>query len=195
MCIRDSYYMLPERTAWTPMMNVVRATGKTLWSYNCANGYGRPIGWHTKTINVVGEHRMAGVFAFHYGATGIGFWCYNHDGGQSMWEASEAEFPLVYTDSTGHNTACRRWEAVREGVDDARILFALREKLSDASVSSAAKAKIRHLLDVTLADMANQSMTEAMNGAARYVLDATNNDESVAAFRRELLDCAAAVTE
>ena len=30
---------------------------------------------------------------------------------------------------------------------------------------------------------------------ARYVLNATNSDESVAAFRRELLDCVAMVAE
>jgi len=184
-----SYYMLPDHT---PEMNLVRATGKTLWSYNCANAYGRPIGWHTKTINVAGEHRMAGVFAFNYGATGIGYWCYNL--GKSMWGVTDDEFSLVYTDSTGFNTSCRRWEAVREGVEDARILIALREKLSDPSVSAAAKAKIRHLLEVTLPDMANQSIEEARTGASRYVLDATNNDESVATFRRELLDCAAAAS-
>lgn len=32
-------------------------------------------------------------------------------------------------------------------------------------------------------------------GVATHALDATNNDESVAAFRGELLDCAAATSE
>jgi len=184
------YYWLRDDI---PEMNLVRATGKTLWSYDCGYGYARPVGWNTKTINIAGQYRMSAPFAFNYGGTGIGYWCYNI--GDSMWKRTEAEYPIVYTDSTGHNTSCRRWEAVREAMEDARILIALRGKLADPSVSPAAKAKIHHLLDVTLPGMAEQSLEEVRIGAARYVLDATNNDGTVAAFRNELLDCAAAVSQ
>ena len=184
------YYMLPEHT---PVMDYLRATGKTIWSYDCGYAYARPIGWNTKTINVAAQYRMAAVFGFNFGASGIGFWCYNY--GPSMWGPVEAEFPLVYTNSDGTITSCRRWEAVRDGMEDARILIALREKLADESVSAAEKARIHHLLDVTLPSMANQSLTEVRIGAARYVLDASNNDSTVDSFRQELLDCAELVEE
>ncbi|HQI77119.1 MAG TPA: hypothetical protein PK384_11455, partial [Candidatus Latescibacteria bacterium] len=69
------------------------------------------------------------------------------------------------------------------------IVVALREKLADASVSDAAKEKIRHLVEVTLPGMADKSLTEMHLGTAPYVLDDTNNDAMVAAFREELLDC------
>jgi hypothetical protein len=171
-------------------MNFIRASGKTLWSYDCGLGYARPIGWHSKTINVAGQYRMSAVFTVTMGATGLGYWCYNN--GPSMWDAIEAEFPLVYTNSDGTHTASRRWEAVREGMEDARILLALRAMLTDPSISASGKTKIRHLVEVTAPAFTRQSMEEVRIGAARYVLDATNNDDSVRAFREELLDCVAA---
>ena len=184
------YYMLPDST---PEMKFLRGTGKTLWSYDCGYAYARPTGANTKTINVSGQYRMAAVFGFNFGATGIGYWCYN--AGPSMWEPIKDEYPLVYANSDGTVTSSRRWEAVREGMEDARILIALREKLSDDSVSAEAKAKIRHLLEETLPGIANQSLYEVRLGVARYALDASNNDGTVEAFRRELLDCAALVEE
>ncbi|HRS94728.1 MAG TPA: hypothetical protein P5179_05610, partial [Candidatus Latescibacteria bacterium] len=184
------YYMLPDSSA---EMNFIRASGKTLWSYDCGIGYARPIGWHTKTINVAGQYRMAPVFTVAFGATGLGYWCYNH--GPSMWEAVEAEFPLVYVNPDTTHTASRRWEAVREGMEDARIMLALRERLSDEHVNAAAKQKIRHLLEVTAPDFARHSLEEVRLGVARYALDATNNDGTVGAFRQELLDCVAATVE
>jgi len=56
-------------------------------------------------------------------------------------------------------------------------------------VNETAKAKIRHLLEVTLPAFADKSLTEMHLGTAPYVLDDTNNDAMVAAFREELLDC------
>jgi len=183
------YYMLADRS---PEMNVVRATGKAIWSYDCGYAYARPLGWTTKTINIAGQYRMSAPFAFSFGATGIGYWSYNC--GPSMWEAGDSEDRLVYTNRDKTQTDSRRWEAVREGMEDARILIALKGKLSDPSVSTDAKAKIRHLLESTLPEFAGQSLEEVRVGAARYVLDETNNDATVDAFRRELLDCVAAAS-
>lgn len=186
-----AFFMLDDRT---PVMDFLRSTKAMMWSYNCAYMYARPLGWNTKAMNVVGEFRMQAVFAAHYGATGIGYWCYNH--GPSMWNTIHPEYPIVYhTTPDAPITSSRRWEAVRESVEDARILVALRGKLADGSVGEAAKAKIRHLLDVTLPRMAEKSLAEMDLGVARYVLDDTNDDEMVAAFRRELLDCVALVSK
>ncbi len=182
-----AFFMLDEHT---PVMDFLRSTKAAMWSYNCGYMYARPLGWNTKAMNIVGEFRMQAVFAAHYGATGIGYWCYNH--GPSMWNPIHPEYPIVYhTTPDGPITSSRRWEAVRESVEDARILVALREKLADGSIGEAAKAKIRHLLDVTLPGMADKSLTEMHLGTARYVIDDTNNDVMVETFRRELLHCVA----
>ena len=182
------FYMLSEDT---PEMTFLRESGKMLWSYDCGYAYARPIGANTKTINVVAQYRMAPVFGLNFGATGIGYWCYNV--GPSMWEAIRDEYPIVYANPDGAHTSCRRWEAVREGMEDTRILIALREKLSDESVGAPAKAKIRRLLEQTLQDISRQTLDEVHLGVARYVLDASNNDGTVQRLRSEMMDCVAAL--
>jgi len=84
-------------------------------------------------------------------------------------------------------------EAVREGMEDARILIALKARLADPSVSMDAKEKIRRLVDVALPAVAGQSTEEVRIGAARYVIDATNNDATVNGLRNALLECVEAV--
>ena len=184
------YYMLPEST---PEMSLLRKSGKTLWSYDCGYAYARPIGANTKTINVVAQYRLAAVFGFSFGATGIGYWCYNV--GPSMWDPIPDEYPIVYTNPDGTQTSSRRWEAVREGMEDTRILIALREKLTDPSTPAAAKAKIRRLLEATLPAISRQALEEARLGVAKYVIDASNNDRTVEELRREMMDCVTLLTE
>jgi len=180
------FYMLSQDT---PEMGFLRESGKTLWSYDCGYGYARPIGANTKTINVVAQYRLAAPFTFSFGAAGLGFWCYNV--GPSMWDAIDDEYPLVYVNADGTHTSCRRWEAVREGMEDARILIALREKLTDPSVGPEVKGRIRRLLEETLGGLARQALEEVHLGVAGYVLDDTNNDATVVRLRAEMLDCVA----
>lgn len=183
-----SFYMLADQS---PEMAVIRKSGKALWSYDCAVAFSRPVGANTKRINIVAQYRFSAPIAMHFGATGIGWWCYNH--GPSMWDPIQFEYPLVYVNADGTYETSRRWEAVREGVEDARILIALREKLGDANVSAEAKEKITHLLEATLPALSQQAMDEALVGVARYVIDATHNDDTVTKFRDEMMDCVAAV--
>ena len=184
-----AFFMLDDKT---PIMDYLRSTDAELWTYNCAYMYARPLGWNTKAMNVVGEFRMQAVFAANYGATGIGYWCYN--AGPNMWEAVDAEYPIIYQREPGAPiTSSRRWEAVRESVEDTRILIGLRDRLGDDSTPESAKEKIRHLLEVTLPAMADKSLCEMHLGTARYVLDDTNDEEMVVSFRQELLDCVEAV--
>jgi hypothetical protein len=185
-----SYYTLPEKT---PLRKFIDQSGKTFWTYDCSYAYARPIGANVKTINVVAQYRMPALFANHFGATGIGYWCYNV--GPSMWDAIELEYPLVYVNKDQTQTRSRRWEAVRESMEDARIVIALRKIVTDPGIRVEVKEQIKHLLDVTLPALATQSMQEAQLGVARYVIDDSNNDESVRKLRREILDCVAGLAE
>ena len=185
-----AFFMLAEDT---PVMDFLRKTGKTLWSYDCSYLYARPIGANTKTINVTAQYRLEAVYGFSFGATGIGYWCYNV--GQSLWDPVEFEYALVYTNPDDTQTSCRRWEAVREGMEDTRILIALRDKLSDVSVGAATKAQIRHLLDVTIHEIAVQTLQEGRLGVARYVFDDSNNDATVQRLRNEMMDCVALLAD
>ena len=41
------------------------------------------------------------------------------------------EYLETWDNEDGTHTSCRRWEAVREGIEDARIIITLQEKLKD----------------------------------------------------------------
>jgi hypothetical protein len=185
----QGYYQMAEGV---PGAKFQKTTGKTLWTYDCGYSYARPVGVNVKTINVVSQFRMTAVHALGFGVTGIGYFSYNHGG--SMWGPIAEEYSLVYVNPDGTTTSSRRWEGVREGMEDARILIALKAKLSDPSVSADAKAKIRHLLDVTVPRVTWQALDGVFMGVARYVLDAAGNDATVSEFRREMMDCVAAVS-
>lgn len=97
-----------------------------------------------------GEHRIPVRLQALNGATGIGFWCYNQGG--DPWGRIDMEYMLVYPGRT-KPVPSRRWEAVREGIEDCRILAALRQRLTangGAKLSEAARARIKHLLKVSL---------------------------------------------
>lgn len=182
-----SIYMLPDDT---PEMRIMWNTNKTMWSYNCAYGFARPIGANVKNINIVGEFRTAALFALRYGATGIGYWSYHH--GEDMWTRVQDEYPLVYRGPNGPITS-RRWEAVREGIEDYRILAALRDRLkTDTTLDDAARNRIQHILNVRLPDLIDRGFQEMKLGLARYVLDLTHNDDRMRAFREALMDAVAA---
>lgn len=181
-----SIYMLSENT---PLMDVVRKTGKMLWSYNCAYAYSRPVGPNLKNMNLIGDYRAAALFAFRYNATGIGFWCYNQVG--DPWGRIDMEYMLVYPGRTGP-VPSRRWEAIREGIDDYRILAALRKHLAvegGVKLNADARTRIKRLLEVSLPDMLDQSLDEMTRGLGRNVIDASNNDATMGAFRCEMMEC------
>jgi outer membrane protein assembly factor BamB len=178
-----SIYQLPEKSE---VMEIMRGSGKTLWSYNCGYGFARPVGANLKNINVVGEFRNAALFALNYGATGIGFWSYNI--GDDLWKKTEMEYPIVYS-GPGKPVASRRWKAVREGIEDARIFMALKERAAKTQ-NAALHEKMGRLAGETIPALMNQSCEEMRLGLARYVLDATNNDATVESLRGALMDCA-----
>jgi len=185
-------YMLPEKT---PLMDLVRKTGRMLWSYNCAYAYSRPVGPNLKNMNLIADYRAAALFAFRHHATGIGFWCYNLGG--DPWGRIDMEYMLVYPGNRRPVTS-RRWEAVREGIEDYRILAALKKALdgqnAGTAVTEAARAKIRHLIDVSLPAMLDPSFEEMTRGLGRSVIDASNNDRTMAAFRQEMIECVEAMS-
>jgi outer membrane protein assembly factor BamB len=181
-----SIYMLAEKS---PVMDVVRKSGGRLWSYNCGYGYARPVGPNLKNMNLIPDYRDAALFAFRHGATGIGFWCYNLGG--DPWGRVDMEYQLVYPGRTKPVTS-RRWEAVREGIEDYRILAALRKCLTadgGAKLTNNARAAIKHLLEVSLPGMLDLSYAEMTRGLGRNVIDASNNDATIAAFRHEMIQC------
>lgn len=181
-----SYYSLADDT---PTMRFMREDAKLLWSYDCAYIYARPIGANIKNINLVGTFRTSALFAFRHGASGIGYWCYNI--GDDMWGRVQLEYPLVYPGDARPVTS-RRWEAVREGIEDTRILMALRdasETLPKEAAADAVRARIAALILKALPQMIDRGYAPVKLGQARYMIDDVNSDASVHVFREEMMAC------
>lgn len=180
------YHVLDDRT---PEMDLIRNGGKALWSYDCSYIFARPIGPNTKTINIPSTYRLAPLLASGLGAGGVGYWCYNH--GDPIWDAAPFEYPLVYANPDGTHTASRRWKAVREGMEDARLYIALRERLADPSIDAETRAALTKAVEDIVPVFARDSLTHGRIGSAGYQIGHAHNDATVARLRETLLDAAA----
>ena len=180
--------MLAEES---PVMRVIRSSGKSLWSYNCSYSYSRPIGANIKNTNLLAEFRTAALFAFRHNATGIGYWCYNA-GGEDPWMRNQLEYKLIYPGRSKPVTS-RRWEAVREGLEDFRILTALQK--ATLACDEPTRKKIDQLLHQNLAALVDPGYTAMKIGLNREAIEAACNESKLNVFRREMLECVKAVTE
>jgi hypothetical protein len=171
----------------SPEMNVMHTTGKLLWSYNCSYASSRPVGPNIKNINLIYEYRTAALLAMRNGASGIGFWCYNSVS-ENAWSRIKLEYNLVYP-GTNKSVTSRRWEAVREGIEDYRILAALKGCLSSTSTNEGARKNIDHLLNVSLPALIDPGFRAMKLGQSREVFDYVCSDARMEAFRNEMINC------
>ncbi|MCX6225380.1 MAG: ChbG/HpnK family deacetylase, partial [Bacteroidia bacterium] len=172
----------------SPEMNVMRTTGKSLWSYNCSYSSSRPVGPNIKNINLIYEYRTAALLAMRNGASGIGYWCYNSVS-ENPWSRIKLEYNLVYPGATKSITS-RRWEAVREGIEDYRILAALKEYLkTEVSLDEKVRKKIEHLINISLPNLVDPGYQAMKLGQPREVFDFVCSDSKMADFRNEMMAC------
>ncbi len=168
----------------SPEMAIIRGTRKALWSYDCAYAYSTCMRASLKNTHIVAEYRTAALFAMRYGATGIGFWSYNI--GPDPWQAQDMDYPLVYPGPNGPITS-RRWEAVREGIEDVRILLALRRRAPSAPPPL--RKRIEALIGKRLPQLLDRAHREMTMGLGAVSFYHSLNEGTLAAFRREMLDC------
>lgn len=97
----------------------------------------------------------------------------------------------------GRPVPSRRSEVVRERIEDYGILLSKQAltRNSGTPLAEEAGAHIQHLLDVSPPEMLDQSLKGMMLGLRRSAMDASNNDETVAALRRGMIECVEAVTK
>ncbi|MCK4990547.1 MAG: hypothetical protein KAS29_08680, partial [Bacteroidales bacterium] len=110
---------------WTPLqthiypkekLEFIHATKKPLWNYDPAN--------NAKHLSPLVYYRGQSWMSWHYGHTGIGF--FHYFGGAKFWFQPEAgfEYAMIY-EGKGVVTS-KRWEAVRDGVEDFTLLQTLK---------------------------------------------------------------------
>jgi len=171
----------------SPEMDIMRTKKKFLWSYNCSYASSRPVGPNIKNINLIYEFRTAALLAIRNGVSGIGFWCYNL-GAENPWSRIKQEYNLVYPGKTKSITS-RRWEAVREGIEDYRILVALKSSLSDANIDPSVRKSIEHLLNVSLPEFIDPGYQAMKLGFSREVFDFVCSESKMTNFRAEMMNC------
>jgi outer membrane protein assembly factor BamB len=109
-----------EAPAW---LGELKKTGKPVWMYRESN--------NMKELSPLGYYRRMPWLAWERGLTGFGIYCYIYG---DPWMASEwdsNEFGLVYPTESGVAPS-KRWEAVREGIQDYEALWLLRRGVAAA---------------------------------------------------------------
>lgn len=104
-------------------LDFIKSTGATVWTYECDN--------NAKHQSPLGYYRAQSWLAWRHGLTGIGFWSYctsQHD----PWYTpiGGRDYLLIYQ-GDGVVTS-KRWEAVRDGIEDYSLMFLLKQAIKNA---------------------------------------------------------------
>ncbi|MFP4501337.1 MAG: PQQ-binding-like beta-propeller repeat protein [Candidatus Hydrogenedentota bacterium] len=122
-------------------LDFMKSTGATMWTYEC-EGY-------AKHQSPLGYYRGLAWLSWHHDLTGFGFWSYCTSRNDPWFKPeTRLDYLLIYQ-GNGVVTS-KRWEAVRDGIEDHAMLVALREAAEKASAAgnhADAVAEARALLD------------------------------------------------
>lgn len=125
--------------------------GMKLWSYHVEPG---------KTETVLFE-RAYPLAAVGLGMTGVGTWAYNVTSGSS-WDDTDGkilDYSFVYDGTEKHPLNLQynpsgevvvpslRWEALRSGIQDAKILLRLKSAMAEGRLSAVSAREVKSILD------------------------------------------------
>ncbi len=130
-CPNRSAYLLKEGL---DKLDFIKSTGKIVWTYECDG--------NVKHQSPLGYYRGQAWLAWYRGLTGIGFWSYCTSR-FDPWFVPEggSDYLLIYQGS-GVVTS-KRWEAVRDGVEDFSMLWQLRQAVQQAEADPAKARLVR----------------------------------------------------
>ena len=131
--------MLPYVDIWCPnrgalilqkksaeKLDIIKSSGKTVWTYECAG--------NVKHQSPLGYYRGLAWLAWHHGMTGIGFWTYCTSQDNPWFMPQQHDYMLVYPGMGPVNS--KRWEAVRDGVEDYGMLVTLKQSIEAQKASA-----------------------------------------------------------
>ncbi len=107
-------------------MDIMKATGATMWNYECLG--------NAKHQSPLGYYRGQAWLAWHHGLTGIGFWSYCTSSADP-WYRPQDTLDYLMTYQGDGVVVSKRWESVRDGVEDYAMLHALRERVQAAKAA------------------------------------------------------------
>ncbi len=118
--------MKPYVDIWTPMktniypkdkLAFIHSTKTAWWNYDPSDD--------AKHLSPLGNYRGQSWMIWHYGHSGIGFYTYYQ--GPNYWFRPEQGFDYAMIYEGKGVVTSKRWEAVRDGVEDFALLNALKE--------------------------------------------------------------------
>ena len=108
----------------------IKSTGKTVWAYECEG--------NAKHQSPLGYYRGQSWLAWRHGLTGIGFW--NYCIGPEPWY-EKGEYTMIYQ---GDGVVpSKRWEAVRDGIEDYGMLLSLKRAADAAQAAQRAPQAVK----------------------------------------------------
>ena len=121
---------------WQPEMNLLKRdpellawfqkNAKRFWAYEAPGP--------AKDLLPLGHYRAFAWLAWHFGLEGAGYWVYQ---GEDNWLTTDTNYSAVY--KVGDVIVpSRRWEADRDGVEDYRAFYVLREEIAKARAAGRA---------------------------------------------------------
>ncbi|MFV2067952.1 MAG: hypothetical protein ACC645_13345, partial [Pirellulales bacterium] len=169
-CGRNALCADPELLQW------FRDNAKTFWYYE-APGL-------AKELLPLGHYRTHGWLGWRFGTSGHGFWVYNRQ--DLWWGRPHGGYNAVYANGSDVVTS-RRWEAERDGLEDWRALYVLREEIEKALASdnSARAQAAQSLLDESV-ESVTSFQVEHINQVNRFILDYELDFEMLTDFRSRI---------
>jgi len=164
----DIWTVLQTNTYPKEKLDFIHSTNAILWNYDPSD--------NAKHLSPLGYYRGQAWMSWHNGHTGIGFWTYSQ--GTSYWYQPDPgnDYAMIY-EGNGVVTS-KRWEAVRDGVEDFSLLDALKTAADAADKTGNHKElveKAREILveksGVITEYMANNQPHRAGLDAARKIAD------------------------
>ena len=117
-CPNRSGYLLKEGQ---DKLAYLKSTGKTVWTYECMA--------NAKHQSPLGYYRSQAWLVSHYGLTGMGFWSYCTSSADP-WFTPEGTLDYLLIYQGNGVVSSKRWEAIRDGIEDYGILNELKNGIS-----------------------------------------------------------------
>ncbi|NOY76740.1 MAG: PQQ-binding-like beta-propeller repeat protein [Calditrichaeota bacterium] len=137
-CPNRSGYLLHEGGK---KLDFIKSTGKTVWTYECRG--------NAKHQSPLGYYRGQAWLAFRHGLTGIGFWSYCTSQYNPWYVPRGGQDYLLVYPGDGVVTS-KRWEAVRDGVEDYNMLMQLQQAVKSAGVSPKVRRAVQKFLSTDI---------------------------------------------
>lgn len=132
--------MLPYVDIWCPnrgglllekanaeKLAIIKSSGKPVWTYECDD--------NAKHLSPLGYYRGIAWLAWQHGLTGIGFWSYCTSV-DDPWFVPNARYDYLLVYPGNGVVTSKRWEAVRDGIEDYGILATLRKTIQSKETTA-----------------------------------------------------------